>query len=174
MKYLSLLLLVSSTSLFATESAGGKWTVEASADKLTGQVRTIFSLVAVEAISDGISSSFPIFEIVCGTGDSPRWIQSELDSPVVLGSSGFRSALSDAPQQMVQLRADSRIRAHFWNIAGDWRTFFVDRQATKEVMNGADVRIGFTDVHSYRRVAVFAADGLDRDKVAAACGKALR
>lgn len=62
----------------------------------------------------------------------------------------------DVPQQMVCLRADNNTRVHFWNIAEDFRTLFVDKGASK------DVRIQFRDVSEHNQVAVFSSGEINR------------
>ena len=155
-------------------SAGGKWTFEIDRNKLTDEAYGMFELKADERITDGISSDFPSFVIMCGgNADSPRWINSKLLIPVVLGMGDKRSPLG-APQQSVHLRADKKIHLHFWNIAGDYKTFFVDKSATKELINSNDARVAFRDANSHVQVADFSPAGLNREALAKACGSVFK
>src|SRR5208283_4997108 len=107
-----------------------------SEDKLTGARYGVFVLIADEQMTDGIAKGFPSFAIMCGgTVKSPRWVSSTLGSPVVLGRPDTASVLTKLPQQMVVLRADDSIHVHDWNMAGDFRTFMVDKGATRELID---------------------------------------
>jgi hypothetical protein len=105
--YAVLLLIVLSEPLLPQEppvgkiyDAGGKWRYHIEEDKLTGALFGIYELIANERIG----SEFPSFIIMCGgTTKAPKWINSKLTSPVVLGRADFTSGLG-APQQMVHLR----------------------------------------------------------------------
>jgi hypothetical protein len=151
-------------------SAGGKWTYEVSENKLTGALYGILTLKADESITDGVSSGSPSFVVMCGgTEKSPKWFNSKLLSPVVLGMPDARSP-GDAPQQIVYLRADDKIKLHFWNMADDFRTFFVDKGATKDLVKSTNARIQFRDAHGHKQVAVFSPTGLNREATRKACG----
>jgi hypothetical protein len=153
-----------------SQTVGGKWTYELSEDKLTEVPYRLFVLKADGRMTDGIGSDFPSFVILCGgPEDSPGWINSKFLSPVVLGAGDQKSALG-VPQQSVHLRADRKIRLHFWNIADDYRTLFVDKGATRELINSSDARIAFHDAAGHVQVADFSPAGLDRDALAKACG----
>ncbi len=123
-------------------AVGGKWTFETSED--TDAPYRLFVLRPDTRVTDGFSADFPSFILLCGMPDSPRWINSKLLSPVVLGAGDQKSALG-VPQQSVQLRAYRKIHLHFWNIAEDHKTLFVDKGATNELINSADARIAFRD-----------------------------
>lgn len=152
------------------QPAGGKWTYEIGEDKLTGALYGIFSLEADEPIADGIGSGLPSFVIMCGgRADSPHWLNSKVLSPVVLGMPDQQSPLG-APQQIVYLRADNKIHVHFWNMAEDFRMFFVDKGATKELLNSSIARIQFRDAGGHKQVAIFSPSGLNRDGLVKACG----
>ncbi len=158
-----------------TFNAGGAWTFEVSEDKLTGAAYGIFELKADEQISDGISSDYPRFIIMCGGSmQSPKWINSKMISPVVLGVGDTHSAFGGSPQQFVTLRADDKFHTHAWNIADDYRVFFVDKGATKEFMNSSNARIQFRDASGHSQVAIFSPAGLDRTKAAIACGEIMK
>jgi hypothetical protein len=123
-----------------------------------GSVATVrwgSALAADSPIADAISSGIPSFVIMCGGN---RWINSKLVSPVVLASGKFGSALG-VPQQLVYLRADNKLHLHFWNIADDYRVFFVDKGATKELINSRDARIQFHDSVNHTQVAQFSPVG---------------
>jgi hypothetical protein len=91
--------------------AGGKWTYNVSEDKLTGALYGVFELKANEALSNGFSSGIANFIIMCGgTAKAPRWINSKLVSPIVLGKPSEFTV--HAMQQMVMLRTDSKFHAH--------------------------------------------------------------
>jgi hypothetical protein len=158
-----------------TYPAGGNWTFEVSRDKLTGAAYGILALKADEPISDGVSSDYPRFVIMCGgSAAAPKWLNSKLISPVVLGLGDTHSAFSGSPQQFVFLRADDKIHTHAWNIADDFRVFFVDKGATREFMNSSKARIQFRDSSGHDQVAMFSPSGLDRAKAAIACGEIMR
>lgn len=156
------------------QSAGGKWTYEIGENKLTGELYGILTLTADEPITDGLASGPPSFIIMCGGAvNSPRWINSKVLSPIVLGLPNTRSAFG-SPQQMVYLRADSKIHVHFWNMADDFRTFFVDKGATKELLNSRTARIQFRDASGHHQVAIFSPSELNRDVLVKACGNVFR
>lgn len=158
-----------------TFNAGGTWTFEVSEDKLTGAAYGIFELKADEQISDGIGSDYPRFIIMCGgSKQSPKWINSKLISPVVLGVGDTHSAFSGSPQQFVTLRADDKFHTHAWNIADDYRVFFVDKGATREFMNSGNARIQFRDASGHSQVAIFSPAGLDKTRAAIACGDIMK
>jgi hypothetical protein len=48
-----------------------------------------------------------------------------------------------SPQQIVYLGADDKIKLHFWNMAEDFKTFFVDKGATKDLVKSTTARIQF-------------------------------
>jgi hypothetical protein len=113
---------------------------------------------------------FPSFVIMCGgTAKAPKWINSKLLSPVVLGKADITNAF-DVPQQLVRLRADDKIHVHAWNMADDLRTFFVDKGATKELLNSKDARIQFRDASEHAQVAIFSPAEINRQMVMEACG----
>ncbi|MGA3098128.1 MAG: PEGA domain-containing protein [Bryobacteraceae bacterium] len=150
--------------------AGGKWTYTVSENKLTGALYGIFELKANEALSDGISSGVPNFIIMCGgPAKAPTWINSKLISPIVLGKPSEFAA--HAMQQTVVLRADSKFHTHFWNMADDFTTFFVDKGATKELIGSGDARIQFRDASENQQVAVFSPGGISQEMLTKACGK---
>jgi len=156
------------------QPAGGKWTYEIGEDKLTGALYGIFSLEADERITDGIGSASPSFVIMCGGPlDSPHWLNSKMLSPVVLRMPDTKSPFG-APQQAVYLRADNKIHLHFWNMAEDFRTFFVDKGATKELLNSRTARIQFRDASGDTQVAIFSPSGLNRDGLVKACGSVFK
>jgi hypothetical protein len=153
-------------------NAGGKWLFRVSEDKLTGAQYGIFELKADETIDDGISSGLPSFIIMCGgSKQSPKWINSKLISPVVLGTGDTRSAFG-VPQQFVRLRADDKIHVHAWNIAEDFHALFVDKGATKELLGSNSARVQFTDASGHAQVAMFSPAGIRNIEVA--CGTALK
>jgi tetratricopeptide (TPR) repeat protein len=156
------------------QPAGGKWTYDIGEDKLTGALFGVFSLEGDEPITDGVASALPSFVIMCGGPlDSPHWLNSKLLSPVVLRMPDTKSPFG-APQQTVYLRADSKVRLHFWNMAEDFRTFFVDKGATKELLNSRIARIQFRDSSGHTQVAIFSPSGLDREGLVKACGSVLK
>lgn len=178
-KIIAFLSLVLMSAAFArnpeqtTNNAGGKWAYKVSEDKLTGAQFGIFELTADEPMTEGIRSGFPLFTIMCGGGNSPKWVNSKLLSPVVLGRPDISSAF-DVPQQIVRLRADNKIKVHAWNIAEDFRTLFVDKGATREFLNSKDARIQFRDVSEHVQVAIFSPGEINRDMVNKACGNAFK
>jgi hypothetical protein len=153
---------------------GGQWNFELSEDKLTGAQYRLFVLNATERISDGISYDFPSFVIMCGgASNSSKWINSKLISPVVLGSANHTSPLG-APQQTIYLRSDDKIHVHFWNIAEDFRALYVDKAATKELLNSSTTRIQFRDASGHNQVAMFSPSGLDRNRLGQECGDSFK
>ena len=155
--------------------AGGKWTFHISHDKLTGAEYGLFVLEADQNVTDGISSGKPEFVVMCGgSAKNPKWINSKLISPVVLGLPQTRSPFSGSPQQLVNLRTDDKIHGHFWNIADDYRTMFVDKGATREFLHSSEARVQFRDADGHDQVAVFTTAGLDRKRAAIACGEIMK
>jgi hypothetical protein len=152
--------------------AGGKWNYSVSEDKLTGAQYGMFELLADEKLADGISAGYPSLVIMCGgTAAKPQWVNSKFISPVVLGRSDTQSVLSKAPQQTVLLRADNAFHAHFWNIAEDFHVMFVDKGATKEVLNTkTSARIQFRDSSEHKQVAIFSPAEINQKMLTAACG----
>jgi hypothetical protein len=63
---------------------------------------------------------------------------------------------------------------HFWNMAVDFRTFFVDKGAAKELLNSNDARIQFRDVSEHEQVALFSPAGIDREGLVKACGNVFK
>ena len=157
-----------------TFPAGGKWSFEVSRDKLTGAAYGILQLKGDEPISDGIASDYPRFVIMCGGGASPKWVNSKLISPVVLGVGDTHSSFSGTSQQFVVLRSDDKFHTHAWNMADDFHVFFVDKGATKEFMNSTNARIQFRDASGHTQVATFSPAGLDKTKAAIACGEIMK
>jgi hypothetical protein len=150
--------------------AGGKWTFEVSEDKFTGALVGVFELKANEPISDGIAPGLPSFVIMCGgTIKTAHWMNSKLLSPVVLGKPDIISPIHES-QQMVWLRADGKVHMHWWNMPPDYRTFFVDKHATKELLRASDVRIQFRDASEHRQVAIFSPAGINEEMLTKACG----
>jgi hypothetical protein len=86
-----------------------------------------------------------------------------------LGKADITNAF-DVPQQLVRLRADDKIHVHAWNMADDLRTFFVDKGATKELLNSKDARIQFRDASEHAQVAIFSPAEINRQMVMEACG----
>lgn len=155
-------------------NAGGKWTFRVASDKLTGATYGMLELKADEAVTDGIGSDYPYFVIMCGgSKESPKWINSKLVSPVVLGRPDSDNGFG-VPQQRVYLRADDKIKIHRWNIAEDFRTMFVDKGATKEFIGSRTARIQFRDVSEHEQVATFSTAGLDKTKASIACGEIMK
>ena len=174
-RFSAVLLMLCSVAM--TQSpAGGKWTYVVSEDKLTGAPYGIFGLMADEQMADEIGKGFPSFLIMCGgTVKSPHWITSSLRSPVVLGKPDTRSVLTEIPQQIVALRADDNMHTHAWNMAGDFRTFMVDKGATKELIEAkTTARIQFRDSSEHKQVAIFSPSGLNMEMLTKACGKVFR
>jgi hypothetical protein len=75
-------------------------------------------------------------------------------------------------QQSIAPRANNKIHFHFWNMADDFHTFFVDKGATKELLGSADVRIQFRHASGVNEVAMFSPPGLYRQELTKFCGKA--
>jgi len=158
-----------------TFPAGGNWTFELSSDKLTGAAYGILELKADEQVTDGIATDYPRFIIMCGgTAASPRWINSKLISPVVLGMGDTHSPLSGSSQQFVILRADDKMHTHAWNIADDFHVLFVDKGATKEFTGSTKARIQFRDAGGHNQVAIFSPAGLDKTRAATVCGDIMK
>ena len=104
-----------------------------------------------------------------GSGKTAHWINSKLLSPVVLGVPDKRS-FTDEPQQIVILRTDSKIHIHEWNIDSESTMFWVDKGATKQLLEGKDVRVQFQKAISDPVVALFSPIGIDHGLLAIACG----
>jgi len=154
--------------------AGGQWQFQVSSDAMTDAQYSVFTLKAEAEIGDGISEGFPEFIIMCGgSATKPRWINSKLLSPVVLGTPDDHS-IGGVPQQSVVLRADGKFHAHFWNIGDDFKTLFVDRGATEELVLAKDARIQFRGADGLADVARFAPEGLNLRILGIACGKLIK
>jgi hypothetical protein len=128
----------------------------------------LFELKGNGALTDGISSGIPALVIMC----DGKWVNSKLLSPVVLGKASAFTAHDG--QQTVYLRADSKVRVHNWNMAEDFRTFFVDKGATKELLGSNDARIQFRDVSEHELVAMFSPSGINQEMLIKACGNAFK
>jgi hypothetical protein len=59
-------------------------------------------------------------------------------------------------------------------MADDFKTFFVDKSATKELLNGHDVRIQFRDVSEHEQVATFSPAEIKLEILTKACGNAFK
>ena len=174
-------LLLLSASLWAqdnpsrTSDAGGKWTAEVTIDKFTSDPYTRFKLVADEQIRGGDESGLPSFTIECGKKEGKfQWINARLHSPVTLGRPNTGSWLTGAPQQTVRLRANDKYYKHNWTIAPTFHSFFVDKDATKELLNSAATRIEFRDRAERPQVVLFAPAGINKEMVNQACGKLIK
>jgi hypothetical protein len=152
-------------------NAGGRWTYHISKDKFTDRLDGIFELKATEPITDGVANGLPTFIIMCGgTVKAPKWINSKLLSPVVLG----RPDPPSHSQQAVRLRADGKFHLHAWTMAEDFRVFFVDKGATREVLGSTDARIEFRDASAHIQVAIFSPAGINQVMLTKACGNAFK
>lgn len=68
------------------------------------------------------------------------------------------------------MNVDGKIRVHTWNIASDFKRFYVDLKATRELLGGHQVRIEFFDYTEHTHVAVFSPSGLSAATIQNACG----
>jgi hypothetical protein len=59
-------------------------------------------------------------------------------------------------------------------MAEDFRTFFVDKAATKELLNSTDARIQFRGVSEHQQVAIFSPSGINQDVLVKACGNVFK
>jgi hypothetical protein len=157
----------------APQSAGGKWIVEIQENKMTGALTEVLTLQADEALDSSLGSGFPVFVISCtGRVAKPKWLGSQLISPVLLGTPQIKPGLAGPhPQQTVWQRSDDKFHIHFWNQAADFKVLFVDRGATKDLLNSTNTRIQFRDIQEHQEVAIFSPGGIDREELVKACGE---
>ena len=154
-------------------NAGGKWTYKASEkNKLTDAPSGRFYLFANEPITDGTASGTPAIIFECGGSvDHPRWLNAMLTSPVATGEPDHRSH-NGMPQQTVLLRADNKVFKHYWDVEAGG--LFVNKEATKQLLDSTDARIQFRDSRGHQQVAIFSAGGIDRGMLTKACGMAFK
>jgi hypothetical protein len=158
-----------------TVDAGGKWTAHITEDKFTSKPFTRFELTGDESITGGQESGYPSFEIDCAFKDGKvRWVTSRLNSSVALGPPNMPSPLTGAPEQIVKLRANDKYYNHHWVMGPRAHSFFVDKDATKEILRSTNARVEFRDRANRPQVAIFSPAGLDRELLKKSCGNLVK
>lgn len=144
------------------ESAGGNWTHNKHVDKLTDKETDFFTIAASEEVGSGLLKGKPTFSLVCDHGK--------------LRAAAFSVPLVVESNSPFFLRTDTKIRQLFGvTVGSDFRTILVPNWAAKAFVDAVDARFQFTAFQSSAWAAKFSPAGLDRTKLAGACGgKAFR
>jgi hypothetical protein len=56
----------------------------------------------------------------------------------------------------------------------DFRTFFVDKGATKELLRSDEARIQFRDASENQQITIFSPAGISQEMLTKACGKTFK
>ena len=142
-------------------SAGGKWMMYSSEDRMTAQKRTRFELLANDS-SDADSRA----KVILFCADGELKLADFRPNTNIAGPN--RISFWARPQMEVRVRANDRPSTHSWNwVNGSFLS--MDKGSTREMMGSNLFRIEFTTPNG-PEIAEFSPAGLDVGRVKSACG----
>src|SRR5215470_19608823 len=143
-------------------SAGGRWTEFSSVDKMTGEKRIRFELLANNYLNEDQDYK-PRIEIMCVGG---KYKYGDFNPGIRLGPPN-RPGFWGQPQMEVLVRVDDTHHAHGWNwIRG--RFLSMDKGTTRELIGAHVFKV---EIRGRRgsEIAEFSPAGLDLARVKQAC-----
>jgi hypothetical protein len=151
-------------------SAGGGWKFYVSADKLTDEPFSIFSLSANEEISDELSHGKPTLVIRCsGDPAKPGFKDGKFVSPILLGLPDYHDKYSSGPEKAVAWRVDDKIYHSALEMADGDRILWLYERGMAVNIQAKDLRLQFS-LGSRDVVVRFSPDGLDYQLAKSYCG----
>lgn len=144
-------------------TAGGGWEIQSQKDAMTDRPSVVYSLHA------GGQKGYLAFRC---SGDG-RFEEAWFDPGIVIDNftTTPRDLLGgDQSAQIVRVRVDNKITAHYWFVSPDLRALTIGSRDLEEILNTKDYRIEFTIASEGSDVRQFSPSGIYHQLVNRACG----